>query len=74
MLTLIKVWAILTIVSLIVSAFSYYFSYIFNHNKIADNIFIKSSVISQILITIGGVLVACMAIAKICSLSVLTIL
>lgn len=68
MLTLIKVYAILTIVSLIVSAFSYYFLHIFNHNKIMNNIFIKSSVISQILITIGVVLVACMAIAKICSL------
>ena len=68
MLTLIKVYAILTIASLIVFAFSYYFSHIFNHNKILVNIFIKSSVISQILITIGVLLVACLAIAKICSL------
>jgi hypothetical protein len=56
MLTLIKVYAILTIVSLIVSGFSYSFSQFFNDSKIINDIFISV------------LLILCLAIAKIWSL------
>lgn len=68
MLTLIKVYAILTIVSLIVSGFSYSFSQFFNDSKIINDIFIRSSVISMILVSISVLLILCLAIAKIWSL------
>ena len=68
MLTLIKVYAILTIVSLIVSGFSYSFSQFFNDSKIINDIFIRSSVISIILVSISVLLILCLAIAKIWSL------
>lgn len=68
MLTLIKVYAILTIVSLIVSGFSYSFSQFFNDSKIINDIFIRSGVISIILVSISVLLILCLAIAKIWSL------